>query len=559
MAMDKNGNGTSTLPDTLGTIPGALTRLGASPSVESRGQVARKEIPALFQEGAEAEAKSKMDAFDRDQGVIRKTADAERDVARGTRMAGKELETGLQKRGVFEAPQYKASDYAKNSATRMITAVLLGGIARTSAMGQLKAIESMQKAEQQGLADQFDAARLQFDEQEKQRQDNNKMLKDRFDRMIDLLSKDRNAALVEAKLIEGNLGKGIIAAELRAGNYSKAYDLFQKAIEAADKIALEKSKPTAKGARVDAQGRRVAPDYNPNLRIHPSGVPLAPMDPFQGIDDPKTYDVTYKSKLDSGAKYVQGLRAESDKNVKFISSMNSAEEALKRMTQKAFNNAQKAGKIPKEAVLNFDNMSVSGAGMPEVTGGVYGIPGFGEFLARIKAANDPDFALFNAESKNYQRGQYVPGEGQISNFERQLFAQAAIALGQPTAANLQLLRATRESDKRLQQKMNFFEEYLTVNGHIDGAEGLWRRYSEDNPFVSLDQNRNYVFNPNTMDYRTYFRSMQGMPIDQPRQAQPSQGAKTVTMDDIRATAATRNMSVNEVLERARREGFTIED
>jgi hypothetical protein len=75
MAMDKNGNGTSTLPDTLGTIPGALTRLGASPSVESRGQVARKEIPALFQEGAEAEAKSKMDAFDRDQGVLRKTAD----------------------------------------------------------------------------------------------------------------------------------------------------------------------------------------------------------------------------------------------------------------------------------------------------------------------------------------------------------------------------------------------------------------------------------------------------------------------------------------------------
>jgi hypothetical protein len=246
MAMDKNGNGTSTLPDTLGTIPGALTRLGASPSVESRGQVARKEIPALFQEGAEAEAKSKMDAFDRDQGVLRKTADAERDVARGTRMAGQKLETGLQKRGVFEAPQYTASDYAKNSATRMITAVLLGGIAKTSAMGQLKAIESMQKAEQQGLADQFDAARLQFDEQEKQRQDNNKMLKDRFDRMIDLLSKDRNAALVEAKLIEGQLGKGIIATKLKAGLFYDAYNLAQKTFESDNRIALEKTKSAGK-------------------------------------------------------------------------------------------------------------------------------------------------------------------------------------------------------------------------------------------------------------------------------------------------------------------------
>ena len=240
-------NGTSTLPDTLGTIPGALTRLGKASSIESRGQVARKEVPALFQGGAEAEAEAKMGAFDTAQATLRKTAEAERDVARGTRMAGQELDTGLQERGVFEAPEYKASDYAKNSATRMITAVLLGGIAKTSAMGQLQAIQAMQNAEQQGLSDQFEAARMRFDEQEKQRQDNNKMLKDRFDRMIDLLGKDRNAALVEAKLIEGNLGKGIIAAELRAGNYSKAYDLFQKAAEAGDKIAVEKVKQAGKG------------------------------------------------------------------------------------------------------------------------------------------------------------------------------------------------------------------------------------------------------------------------------------------------------------------------
>jgi hypothetical protein len=257
MAIDKNGDGTSTLPDTLGTIPGALDRFGRASSVESRGQVARKEMSALFRGGAEAEAEAKMGAFDRDQGIVRKTAEAERDVARGTRMAGQELDTGLQKRGVFEAPEYKASDYAKNSATRMITAVLLGGIAKTSAMGQLKAIESMQNAEQQGLADQFDSARRQFDEQEKSRLDNNKMLKDRFDRMIDLLGKDRTAALVEAKLIEGNLGKGIIAAELRAGNYSKAYDLFQKAVDSSDRITLARVQSTAKQA--SGPDRRLKP------------------------------------------------------------------------------------------------------------------------------------------------------------------------------------------------------------------------------------------------------------------------------------------------------------
>jgi hypothetical protein len=255
MAMDKSGNGTSTLSDSLRTVPQRVESFITPSSVEARGAAARLEIPALMKGKREAAAEQETLEFERDQGVIRKTADAERDVARGTRMAGKELETGLQKRGVFEAPQYKASDYAKNSATRMITAVLLGGIARTSAMGQLKAIESMQKAEQQGLADQFDAARLQFDEQEKQRQDNNKMLKDRFDRMIDLLGKDRNAALVEAKLIEGQLGKGIIATKLKAGLFYDAYDLAQKTFESDNRIALEKTK----AKQVAGPDRRLKP------------------------------------------------------------------------------------------------------------------------------------------------------------------------------------------------------------------------------------------------------------------------------------------------------------
>jgi hypothetical protein len=243
--------GESTLPDTLGTVPRLLKGFGEKTTPESRSQYARKEMAALFRGGAEAEAQAKMGAFERDQEKIRKEAEAESELARGTRLESQKLDTGLQERGTFEAPEYKASDYAANSATRLLTAVLLGGVARTSARGQLEAIKAMQDAEEQGLRENFVAARSRFDEQEKARVDNNKMLKDRFDRMIDLLSKDRNAALIEAKLIEGNLGKGIIAAELRAGNYTKAYDLFNKAIEAGDKTALERAKAAAKPPRIE--------------------------------------------------------------------------------------------------------------------------------------------------------------------------------------------------------------------------------------------------------------------------------------------------------------------
>lgn len=243
--------GSSTLPDTLGTIPSLLKGRAAQTNPEARGAYARKQLPSLFQGAAEAETQAKMGEFERDQEQIRKTAEAERDLARGTRMETEKLESGLQQRGVFEAPQYKASDYAANSATRLLTAVLLGGIARTSAAGQLQAIKAMQDAEEKGLMADFEAARMRFDELEKQRQDNNKMLRERFDRMIDLLGKDRNAALVEAKLIEGNLGKGIIANLLRSGNHWKAYELFNKDTEAEDRIRLERAKQAAKPPKIE--------------------------------------------------------------------------------------------------------------------------------------------------------------------------------------------------------------------------------------------------------------------------------------------------------------------
>jgi hypothetical protein len=271
--------GSSTLPDTLGTVPSLFQGLGAQADTEARGAYARKQVPALFKGAAEAQAEAKMGAFERDQEQLRKTAEAERAVARGTEREARRLETGLEERGVFEPPQYKASDYATNSATRLLTAVLLGGIARTSAAGQLQAVQAMQDAEERGLMDQFEAARLRFDEQEKQRQDNNKMLKDRFDRMIDLLSKDRTAALVEAKLIEGNLGKGIIAAELRSGNYAKAYDLFNKAIDADDRIKLERVKAAErlalerlKGAQSIATEQAKAAAKPPKIEQLPAGL-----------------------------------------------------------------------------------------------------------------------------------------------------------------------------------------------------------------------------------------------------------------------------------------------
>lgn len=241
----------STLPDTLGTVPTLLGGFGKAGGISGRGKFARENVGALLSKGAEAEAEAKFGAFERDQGILQKTAQAEKDLATGMRTQTQNLERDLAKPGEFAAPEIKASDYAANAAMRMVTALLLGGVARTSAMGQLQSIRAMQDAEDKGQRQAFADARLKFDDSERARKENNAMLKERFERMMKLLSQDRNAALVEAKLIEGNMGKGIIAAELRAGNYNKAYQLFQNAMKQADQLEVAQVKEAAKPAKIE--------------------------------------------------------------------------------------------------------------------------------------------------------------------------------------------------------------------------------------------------------------------------------------------------------------------
>jgi len=221
--------------------------------IAGRGAAARKEIPALLQEGSKAKEEAEISKFRAERGVQERVAGVEKDVAKQSRAAAGELEAGLKPYQEFVQPEYKASDYAANAAARLFTGLMVGGIAKTSAIGQLKAIRDMQKAEDQGLREEFAAAKIRFDEGEKARKDFNDNLKQRFDRMMKLLSTDRNAALAEAKIIESNLGEGAIRANIRAGNLQKAADEFRKFSDAADKLAIARET-----AAMKAEGRQPA-------------------------------------------------------------------------------------------------------------------------------------------------------------------------------------------------------------------------------------------------------------------------------------------------------------
>lgn len=252
------------LPALLGGVYGAK-------DIASRGAAARKEIPALLQEGSKAKEEAEISKFRAERGVQERVFGVEKDIANKSRAAAAELEAGLKPYQEFVQPEYKASDYAANAAARLFTGLMVGGIAKTSAIGQLKAIRDMQKAEDQGLREEFTAAKIRFDEGEKARKDFNDNLKQRFDRMMKLLSTDRNAALAEAKIIESNLGEGAIRANIRAGNLQKAADQFNKFADTADKLESAKEAARIRGeesirvaeARVAAKGEAPAKPEKP--------------------------------------------------------------------------------------------------------------------------------------------------------------------------------------------------------------------------------------------------------------------------------------------------------
>ena len=236
---------TQALSDALGTTPSLMRGFGQQGSMKQRADFGRQKLPEVFEEGARAEEQAARSQFDIEQGQIGKQAAAERDLAIKSSAAAGELEAGIQPYQTFEAPQIRASDYAKNAGMRLLSALVLGGIGGASARAQLVAIREMQDAEDRVQRERFDAAKLKFDQEDKKRQEHNAVLKDRFERMLNLLSKDRNAAMVEAKLIEASTGNGLISAQLRKGNYQKAYELFTKAIDASDKADAELAKQQA--------------------------------------------------------------------------------------------------------------------------------------------------------------------------------------------------------------------------------------------------------------------------------------------------------------------------
>jgi hypothetical protein len=406
----------------------------------------------------------------------------------------------------------------------------------------------MQDAEKEGRQNDFLNAQLTFNEAEKKRVDFNERLKRDLDDFENLLQTDTKTALAKAKVMTSDMQDGLVkrlidsqrfgeAIKVARNNIEVAQDLEKqltiKAAEAAARREEELIKAAAKGAPATGGGMGT-PGYSEQIRLHPSGVPLAPINMYEGLD-PKEAANTRRQEFELAKKLRQEIAANTDKQRKIKSDMDVAEQALK--------NIEKKGTQP--------------------TGGVYGLPVIGGVAQSIRTSQDPDAARFRTVAANMQRNAYVPGEGQISNFERELFAQANLDLGRPMKTNYDLIEANRVAADRAIERAKFYDRYFAVNRSMSGADELWDQYLNANPILMQNEQGEIVSNPNrAKSYEEYFRSVAGggRQMQEPSSARDeTRGDMELTADDVVEQAELNNISVDEAARRLRARGYNIKE
>ena len=487
------------------------------PDILSRGSAARKAMEPLMRGEQEAAAEVRR---------IKKVGDeeiAKKQLSQAKKSEADAMQAISQYETTVGAPPKKPVQQVNPNELMELAALtaILGGLSGSMGGGQaaLSAMEGISEGYKLGQQDIYERGIKDYQGALEQWKNNVQLAKNNLDNFFKMENVKKGSGAAELKQFETRLAGTVADAEARRGNFAGALsgvkDMEKAAATAEGRLLTATAAAQRKEAKDAAEIARSAepPPYVAELNVPPSGIPRPPIDPLANAPSNKNFDALLNASLKSAETVLDRARQENDKNATKLIQMDRAEGALKRLVLKKFNEGKQKGQIPPNAVLNLDTFSVSGANLPQVTGGVFGLPFIGEFFQQIKTSQDPDASIFRSEAANYQRGSYVPGEGQISNFERELFKQAAIDLGRPTITNVELIKATRESAKRQMQRMQFFEDYFTQNRTLAGAERLWRLYSDNNRFADLDAAGNIVYNPGAPNYRTWFKAMQGRSID----------------------------------------------
>lgn len=258
----------------------SMGKVAGGKDISTRGSIARKELePAARAESAAREAAALEETRARREKAQAETR-AEEGFAAGKRGAYDQYQAGLEQRPTFSPTEFDAPAAAQLAG---LTAVIGAIVGRGRARAALKSMEGFTRGHKEGRADLYDREAKQYQKDLQAWKDNVGMAKDKLTQVIDLLSTDKNAALVKAKELEPMLQEGLVLAKVRSGRYSEALNTINSAIKGADQAEMQFLKAVSKGA-----GGKIKMTTEPEKRLSGSRESLeSVMSIEQRLKDPK--------------------------------------------------------------------------------------------------------------------------------------------------------------------------------------------------------------------------------------------------------------------------------
>lgn len=99
---------------------------------------------------------------------------------------------------------------------------------------------------------------------------------------------------------------------------------------------------------------------------------------------------------------------------------------------------------------------------------------------------------------------FKPGQGQISNYERQLIKGAGPTVFNDKETNDRIIQVQLGAVQNAKDRANFKEWYLENKGNMLGADRAWNEYIEKNPRYLKADKGNIVPNPKRAEWPQYF-------------------------------------------------------
>jgi len=100
------------------------------------------------------------------------------------------------------------------------------------------------------------------------------------------------------------------------------------------------------------------------------------------------------------------------------------------------------------------------------------------------------------------RGQRVPGEGTVSDFDAAQFLKMTGGLTMDKATNEKFVKAQKAALELADEKQRFREAFVQANGTLQGVETLWKQYTNANTIFDKSGN----MNPNRQSWADYYAS-----------------------------------------------------